>query len=97
MDIETAIQVLTAAGYRVTKPRAPRAKQPRLNAVGKPYSPLYDPKYRVKYKTPRTAYGQSTAARGRVAGHQYRECIATRYPTDHELVKEICRRQGVQA
>jgi len=30
---------------------------PRLNAVGKPYSPSYDPNYRMKYKPRRYAPG----------------------------------------
>lgn len=50
-----AITWLLAAGYKVTKPRAPKVKAeaPKLNAVGKPYSPSYDPNYRMKYKTPK--------------------------------------------
>lgn len=47
------IERLRAAGYKVTKPKAPKAKaeQPTLNAVGKPYSPLFNPNYKVKHKT----------------------------------------------
>ena len=50
MTIEQAIAMLKAEGFRVSKPRA-KADRPLLNAVGKPFSPLYDPNYRVKHKT----------------------------------------------
>lgn len=49
-QIAEAIEVLKAAGYRVTKPKA-KAVVPALNAVGKPYSPLFDPTYKVRHKT----------------------------------------------
>jgi hypothetical protein len=51
---EDAISLLVAHGYKVTKPRTKTVKveQPKLNAVGKPFSPSYDPKYRMKYRTP---------------------------------------------
>lgn len=51
MTLEAALAVVQAAGYRITKPRAPKATAPALNAVGKPFSPSYDPNYRVKHKT----------------------------------------------
>jgi hypothetical protein len=51
MTLETALTIVQAAGYRVSKPHAPKAKAPALNAIGKPYSPQYDPRYRVKHKT----------------------------------------------
>lgn len=44
------IDYLTRAGYRVTKPKA-KKERPTLNAIGKPYSPQFDPGYRVKHKT----------------------------------------------
>jgi len=56
MTIADAITLLQAAGYRVSKPRAVRTgpsglARPRgLNAVGKPFSPSYDPNYRIKHK-----------------------------------------------
>lgn len=52
-ELET-IERLRAAGYKITKPKSPKAKpaaQPKLNAVGKPYSPLYNPNYKVRHKT----------------------------------------------
>jgi hypothetical protein len=51
--IAQAIEVLTVAGYRVTKQKAPKptnGKANGLNAIGKPYSPGFDPKYRMKHK-----------------------------------------------
>lgn len=47
MDIEQAIIILKAAGYRVSKPRK-RVTVQGLNAVGKPYSTQYDPNYKLK-------------------------------------------------
>jgi hypothetical protein len=57
--VPAAIALLEAHGYRVTKPKAPAPKapaakangKPALNAIGKPYSPQFDPRYRVKHKT----------------------------------------------
>jgi hypothetical protein len=51
MRIEDAIACLKANGYRVSKPRAVKTR-PALNALGKPYSPQFDPNYRMKYRTP---------------------------------------------
>jgi transcriptional regulator with XRE-family HTH domain len=49
--LDEAIALLRANGYRVAKPRLKRKEPPLgLNAVGKPYSPQYDPKYRRRYK-----------------------------------------------
>ena len=48
-----------ANATRVTQKRAsrPRAKKtdgaPKLNAVGKPYSPQYDPNYKLRHKPSR--------------------------------------------
>lgn len=54
MLIDEALAVVKAAGYRVTKPRAKlNGHAFGLNAIGKPYSPQYDPKYRMKYHTPK--------------------------------------------
>lgn len=42
------------------KPKLPEVKRPALNAVGKPYSSQYDPKYRLRHKpAPRPACGQT--------------------------------------
>lgn len=52
MSLQEALAVVKTAGYRVSKPRATRTgpsglKRPLgLNAVGKPFSPSYDPKYK---------------------------------------------------
>ena len=51
MNIDQAIALLKAEGFRVSKPRAKATAKPLLNAVGKPLSPLYDPNYRMKHKT----------------------------------------------
>jgi len=42
------ITALRAEGYRVTKPRAPKAKAtvPALNAIGKPYGANFDPNWK---------------------------------------------------
>jgi hypothetical protein len=52
--INEAIALLKANGYRVTKPRPKHKKLLGLNAVGKPYSPQYDPNYKLRY---RPSYG----------------------------------------
>jgi hypothetical protein len=61
-DLAAALAIVRAAGYRVRKPGRSRlvydkAKRmivtQQLNAVGKPYGVLYDPKYRIK--TPLTS------------------------------------------
>ena len=50
-DIVQAINLLKAAGYRVSKPRPKVALG--LNAVGKPYGANFDPSY--KLRTPLTS------------------------------------------
>jgi hypothetical protein len=55
MLLDQALALVKAAGFRVTKPRQPKATRPALNAVGKPYSPQFDPKYKLKHK-PRTGH-----------------------------------------
>ena len=49
---------LTQRGFKVSRPkRAKESKgQPRLNAIGKPFSPSYDPNYKMKYRPKRYAY-----------------------------------------
>jgi hypothetical protein len=57
MSLDQALSIVRAAGYRVSKPRTVRtgpsglARPLGLNAVGKPFSPSYDPNYRIKHKT----------------------------------------------
>jgi hypothetical protein len=51
-DLEQAITLLKAAGYRVSKPRQKQTPI-GLNAVGKPYGANFDPSY--KLRTPLTS------------------------------------------
>lgn len=61
MDLQEALTIVKAAGYKVTAPRAAKQKmvdQRRAtgcNALGLPLSPLYDPNYKVKNKPPSIA------------------------------------------
>jgi transcriptional regulator with XRE-family HTH domain len=48
--ITEALAAVRAAGYRVSKPKIKVTAPLGLNAVGKPYSPQYDPKYRMRYR-----------------------------------------------
>lgn len=48
-DLMQAIGLLKANGYRVSKPKAKDAA-PRLNALGLPMSPSFDPHYRLRHK-----------------------------------------------
>lgn len=51
MDLIEAICIVKAAGYRVSKPKAKIVDMSgKLNAVGKPYSPHFDPNYRIKHR-----------------------------------------------
>ena len=50
MLLDQALAIVTAAGFRISKSKRPKALRPALNAVGKPYSPQYDPKYKIKHK-----------------------------------------------
>jgi hypothetical protein len=52
MHVQEAIDLLKANGYKVTKAKATKATAPKLNALGLPMSPSYDPNYRMKYRTP---------------------------------------------
>ena len=86
--------MVKAAGYVVSKPKAKAVKRPLgLNAVGKPYGANYDPKYKLKNKSPRVAYGVSTA--GLNCKSEYRALIARKFPGNDAIVNEICERQGV--
>ena len=58
MQLEQALAIVKAAGYRVSKPKA-KVVAKALNAVGKPYGANYDPNYRMKYRTPRLSRTQS--------------------------------------
>jgi hypothetical protein len=51
LQLNEAIAVVKAAGYRVSKAKA-KAAAPKLNALGLPMSPNFDPNYRMKYRTP---------------------------------------------
>jgi hypothetical protein len=52
-NLEHALTVVKAAGYRVSKPRASKPTATLgLSAIGKPYSANFDPNYRMKYRTP---------------------------------------------
>lgn len=63
LQLSEAINLLKSHGYRVTKPRpVATRKENGLNAIGRPFSALYDPNYRMRYRTPRLSYGTSTAA-----------------------------------
>jgi hypothetical protein len=55
MTIEQALAVLKENGYRVSKPK-PKPISQTINAVGKPFSPSYDPNYRMKYRAGSTAH-----------------------------------------
>jgi len=53
-SLTEALATVKAAGYRVSKPRKKNgASLGGLNAVGKPFSPQYDPNYRRR--TPLTS------------------------------------------
>jgi hypothetical protein len=56
MLLEQALAIVTAAGFRVRKPkRRPKGSRTALNAIGQPYSPQFDPKYRIRHE-PRTGH-----------------------------------------
>jgi hypothetical protein len=57
--VEYTAEELEAASFRPLKPKSKRAKpkpkpklarRPALNAIGRPFSPQYDPAYRLKHK-----------------------------------------------
>lgn len=48
MELEQAIKIVKAAGYRVSKPKIKVLFNGGLNAIGKPYGANYDPNYKVK-------------------------------------------------
>jgi hypothetical protein len=52
LQLNEALAVVKAAGYRVTKSKAPKAAAPALNCLGLPMSASYDPNYKMKYRTP---------------------------------------------
>lgn len=65
-ELADALQIIRAAGYRVVKPKASVAAR-SVNAVGKPFSALYDPKYKVK--TPLTNIGRLARDTGWLSQH----------------------------
>jgi hypothetical protein len=69
MLLDQALAIVKAAGFRVTKPKQSKVTRRALNAIGKPYSPQYDPKYKIKHKPSLGAsvfpYGDSTNAHRR--------------------------------
>lgn len=88
-----AIEVLKAAGYRITKPRKPTARR-MLNVLGKPYGANFDPKYRMKHRTPRAAYRPGTAALPS-ARPVYRALMTAKHGSNEALLKEIFARQSM--
>lgn len=57
MQLQQALAVVKAAGYRVAKPKAAKPKvAPKFNALGLPMNPNYDPNYKMKYRPRRYAY-----------------------------------------
>jgi hypothetical protein len=87
-----------AAPKPARKPRkAKPAADVKLNAIGKPYSPQYDPKYRMKHKPARYVTGtagRSSAASLRNAKLNYRWAIEAKHAGNPDLIKEICERNG---
>jgi hypothetical protein len=61
MSLQEALTIVRDAGFRVSKPKA-RTSKSTLNAIGKPYSPQFDPKYRIKHRTPRLPRTQNIDA-----------------------------------
>lgn len=64
VEILAAIRLLEGHGYKVTKARAPKANghAPKLNAIGRPYGASFDPKYRMKHKTPSISNRQGNSS-----------------------------------
>jgi hypothetical protein len=62
MQLEEALTMVKAAGYRVSRPRQ-RVAALGLNAIGKPYNANYDPRY--KLRTPLTSIRRLYAPYGR--------------------------------
>lgn len=62
MNLEQALTIVKAAGYRVSRPR-PKVAEFGLNAIGKPYNANYDPAYRLR--TPLTSIKRLYAPYGR--------------------------------
>src|SRR5262245_30081535 len=64
MNLTEALAVVKAAGYRISKPRVKKSKPLGLNAVGKPYSPQFDPNYKMKYHTPKLTNNHHSIGEG---------------------------------
>lgn len=97
MELEQALAIVRGAGYRVNKPKERAAStRPEVNALGLPISPLYDPKYRMKYKTPIAPYAVSTAGR-HDARREYIACMERKHAEQPHLLKEALERNQVRS
>jgi hypothetical protein len=74
VQLQEALAVVKAAGYRVSKPRAKKAEASAFNAVGKPYGANYDPNYRMKYRTPPLKRGGQSIGLGVTAERWAQMC-----------------------
>lgn len=54
MQVQQAIELLKSNGYKVSKPK-PKAAAPKLNCLGLPMNPNFDPNYKMKHKVPSAA------------------------------------------
>lgn len=100
LNEQQALAILAAAGYRISKPKARKAKveleAPALNAVGKPYGANFDPNYRMRHKPSRPCAKVSLSTAGMAhAKTIYRGCIEAKHKGNAELIAEICERNGV--
>lgn len=65
MELQQALEIVRAAGYRVASPRVKNpVRVALLNAIGKPFAPQYDPNYRMKYKPRKYAPGGGEVGAG---------------------------------
>ncbi len=65
LDLVHALEMVKAAGYKISSPRAAKAKTaPALNCLGLPMSPSFDPNYRMKYRTPPIKHGGQSIGLG---------------------------------
>jgi hypothetical protein len=95
--LSSALELVKAAGYRVTMPRAPKTTaRSGLNAIGRPYSEHFDPAYRMKYKAPRRiACGGTSTAAGSQARSIYRAAMERKHAGNPAVFADVCARQGV--
>ncbi len=52
LNLAEALEIVKAAGYKVTTLKAKTVGAPTLNCLGLPMSASYDPNYKMKYRTP---------------------------------------------